>query len=79
MDCDHASIIGRKQEIRSASLRRAHQAIAGLVGLAMHRVAGKVRRIIFATAEADPANLAVLCDAFLRYGAAQAAGLRSTG
>ena len=45
----------------------------------MHRAVGLLRRAVFATTAADPANIAVLCDAFLRYGSAQAMGLRQTG
>ena len=78
MDSDPASIIGLQHEARSA-FGRAHEAIAGWAGLVVHRVAGIIRRIIFATAEVDPANIGVLCDAFLRYGSAQAVGLRKTG
>jgi glycosyltransferase involved in cell wall biosynthesis len=74
-----ASIIDLKQEVRSAPLGRTHETVAGLAGLTVHRVAGIVRRIIFATAETDPANIGVLCDAFLRYGSAQAVGLSKTG
>ena len=32
-----------------------------------------------ATTTADPANIAVICDAFLRYGSSQAMGLQQTG
>jgi glycosyltransferase involved in cell wall biosynthesis len=38
-----------------------------------------VRRLVAKTFEADPANIAVLCSAFVRYGSDQAIGLRQTG
>jgi glycosyltransferase involved in cell wall biosynthesis len=38
-----------------------------------------VRRIVVTTSETYPSNIAVVCDAFLRYGSAQAMGLRQTG
>lgn len=41
-------------------------------------VAG-VRRLLFATGNSDPANIAVLCVGFLQYGCAQAIGLRAAG
>ncbi len=79
MDSHQTSIMSLKQETRSASLGRAHEAIVGLAGLVVHRVAGVVRRIVFATVEADPENIGVLCDSFQRTGAEQAIGLRQTG
>jgi glycosyltransferase involved in cell wall biosynthesis len=53
--------------------------IAGCAGLALHRVAGMIRWAVFATTQAEPSKIAVFCDAFLRYGASQAVGLRKTG
>jgi glycosyltransferase involved in cell wall biosynthesis len=47
--------------------------------LAIHRLAGGVRAIVGARARADPANIAVVCYAFLRYGSAQAIGLKQSG
>ena len=45
----------------------------------IYRIAGGIRRVIATTAEADPGNIAVVCDWFLRYGSAQAIGLKQTG
>jgi glycosyltransferase involved in cell wall biosynthesis len=67
------------QTRNDALVDRLHESIAGLAGLLVHRVARIVRRIVFATSGADPANIAVMCDAFLRYGSLQAIGLRHTG
>ncbi len=53
--------------------------IVGAAGLAVHRVAGMIRHAIFATTQAEPSNIAVLCDSFLRYGVSQAVALRRTG
>ncbi len=79
MDSHQASAIGPKQAARAASIGRAHETVAGFAGLIVHRVAAFVRRAIFATAQADPANIGVLCDSFLRTGSEQAIGLRQTG
>jgi teichuronic acid biosynthesis glycosyltransferase TuaC len=59
--------------------QRASRALAGFSGLAAHRTAAMVRRLARGTRDAQPANLAVLCDGFLRYATAQAMGLRLTG
>jgi glycosyltransferase involved in cell wall biosynthesis len=53
--------------------------LAGWIGLLIHRAAGGLRHIVAKTAEPDPMNVAVLCDAFLRYGSAQAVGLSQAG
>jgi glycosyltransferase involved in cell wall biosynthesis len=64
---------------KTALIDRPREILAGWAGLVIHGMAGNVRRVVAATAEADPANIAVLCDPFLRYGSAQAIGLKQTG
>lgn len=54
------------------------EVLGGWVGLVIHRIAGYVRKVVDTTSDADPANIAVVCDGFLRYGSAQAMGLRQT-
>jgi glycosyltransferase involved in cell wall biosynthesis len=58
---------------------RTPEALAGWIGMLVHRAAAGLRHIVVMTAEPDPANIAVLCDAFLRYGSAQAIGLSQSG
>lgn len=58
---------------------RASEALSGWIGQLINRAAGCLRHIVARTAEPDPMNIAVLCDAFLRYGSAQAIGLSQTG
>lgn len=58
---------------------RASEALAGWIGLLIHRAAGGLRHLVARTAEPDAMNIAVLCDAFLRYGSAQAIGLSQAG
>jgi glycosyltransferase involved in cell wall biosynthesis len=58
---------------------RTSEALAGWIGLLIHRAAGGLRHFVVGTAEPDPMNIAVLCDAFLRYGSAQAIGLSQAG
>jgi glycosyltransferase involved in cell wall biosynthesis len=58
---------------------RAREALGGWFGLVIHRIAASARRVLARNAEADPANIAVLCDWFLRYAPLQAVGLRETG
>jgi hypothetical protein len=58
---------------------RTREALLSSVGLLAHRLAGQMRRSLSAGAERDPANIAVVCVGFVRYGASQAAGLRETG
>jgi glycosyltransferase involved in cell wall biosynthesis len=53
--------------------------LGGWTGLVAYRLASIVRRIVAATSDADPANIAVVCSAFLRYASAQAVGLRRAG
>jgi glycosyltransferase involved in cell wall biosynthesis len=55
------------------------EALAGRIGLQIHRAAGGLRHLVARTGEPDPVNIAVLCDAFLRYGSAQAIGLSQAG
>jgi glycosyltransferase involved in cell wall biosynthesis len=64
---------------KSPSALRVREVFGGWVGWVAHRLAGYVRRIATATGDADPANIAVVCSAFLRYGSAQAIGLSQTG
>jgi glycosyltransferase involved in cell wall biosynthesis len=45
----------------------------------IHGAAANVRRVVAAKSDADPANIAVLCDGFLRYGCSQAIGLKQAG
>ena len=58
---------------------RAREAFAGGLGLIVNRIARAVRRVAVASADGDKANVAVVCVGFLRYGSAQALGLRETG
>lgn len=58
---------------------RTSEALAGGIGLLIHRAAGGLRHLVGRTTEPDPMNIAVLCDAFLRYGSAQAIGLSQAG
>jgi glycosyltransferase involved in cell wall biosynthesis len=55
------------------------EACAGTVGLLIHHSAALLRRIVPVGTVPDPARVAVLCDGFLRYGCAQAAGLSEIG
>lgn len=55
------------------------EVLASWVGLAIHRLAGDIRRVITASADGDPANIAVMCVGFVRYGSSQAVGLKQTG
>lgn len=55
------------------------EAIGSGVGLLIHQIAGRLRHLVSRTAEPAPVNIAVVCDAFLRYGSAQAIGLSKTG
>jgi glycosyltransferase involved in cell wall biosynthesis len=63
----------------STFVSRTRDIAAGWTGWLIHRIIGDVRRGVVATADANPANIAVLCDWFLRYGSAQAIGLKHTG
>jgi glycosyltransferase involved in cell wall biosynthesis len=63
----------------SKFVSRTRKIAAGWTGLVIHWIAGNVRRGVAATADANPANIAVLCDWFLRYGSAQAIGLKQAG
>jgi glycosyltransferase involved in cell wall biosynthesis len=74
MESDQARTISLKR-----TLGRIRDATVAPAGFVAHRVAGIMCRAIFATAEADPANVGVLCDSFLRYGSSQAIGLREAG
>jgi glycosyltransferase involved in cell wall biosynthesis len=58
---------------------RTSEALAGWIGLLIHRAASALRHLVASTAKPDPMNIAVLCDAFLRYGSAQAIGLSQAG
>jgi glycosyltransferase involved in cell wall biosynthesis len=58
---------------------RIREALGGWIGVLIHGIASRARQLVGTAAERDPANIAVLCDAFLRYGSAQAIGLRQTG
>ncbi len=53
--------------------------LGGWTGLIIYRLAAGLRRFVTATNKGEPANIAVLCDAFLRYGSAQAIGLQQAG
>jgi glycosyltransferase involved in cell wall biosynthesis len=63
----------------NAHVGRIRDVLASWVGSGIHRMAGTVRWLFAATGEGDPEKIAVLCDSFLRYGSAQAVGLRQTG
>jgi glycosyltransferase involved in cell wall biosynthesis len=54
-------------------------AIAGWIGWLIHRLAHGIRRAVMARSDAELANVAVMCVGFLRYGSAQAIGLRQAG
>ena len=58
---------------------RTSEALSGWIGLLIHRAACGLRHLVAGTTEPDPMNIAVLCDAFLRYGSAQAIGLSQAG
>lgn len=58
---------------------RTREVLAGWFGLAVYFLVGKIRRVVTATAEGNPDNIAVMCVGFLRYGSSQAVGLRTTG
>jgi glycosyltransferase involved in cell wall biosynthesis len=62
-----------------ASIDSFRMVLAGWGGALIHYLVGWVRRAVATTTEADPSQIAVLCDPFLRYGAAQAVGLKQTG
>ena len=70
------SSIGKK---KTSCTRRAIRLGAGVFGSMLHRVAGQIRRVVLSTIDTDPTNIAVLCDAFLRYGSAQARALQESG
>jgi glycosyltransferase involved in cell wall biosynthesis len=58
---------------------RTYEALAGRIGLRVHQAACGLRHFVARTGERDPTNVAVLCDAFLRYGSGQAIGLSQAG
>jgi len=53
--------------------------LAGHAGSGVHRIVALVRRLLSRRADRDPANIAVVCLGFLRYGHSQAIGLRQAG
>jgi glycosyltransferase involved in cell wall biosynthesis len=59
--------------------KTSREALAGWAGWIIHHIAAVVRRMVVAGAEPDPANVAVVCDAFVRQASSQAIGLRQTG
>lgn len=63
----------------TAAFARNADTLAALVGSVVHKGVGYARRTITAPHRADRANIAVLCDPFLRYGCAQAIGLKRLG
>lgn len=79
MDSERTSIKGDSPDARLSLGEAARRAFAGVVGATVHHAARLMRGSVSATAEPDPGNVAVVCSAFLRYGAAQAIGLRQTG
>lgn len=60
-------------------MTRLQNVLSSLAGLVVHRIAANIRRIMTATTEGDPGNIAVFCVGFLQYGCAQAIGLQTTG
>ncbi len=62
-----------------ADAARLRRALSGWIGFAAHRLARLIRCLLAASADADPANIAVVCPGFVRYGASQAIGLQQTG
>jgi glycosyltransferase involved in cell wall biosynthesis len=63
---------------RTTWRRRARDRLAQSIGLSVHCMAARLRRRTSPKAS-ELANIAVLCVGFLRYGSAQAIGLRKTG
>lgn len=61
------------------NINRIRAALGGWTGLIVYRLAAGVRQFVVATNKGESANVAVLCDAFLRYGSAQAIGLQQAG
>jgi N-acetylglucosaminyl-diphospho-decaprenol L-rhamnosyltransferase len=66
------------QAISAAPDRRTRAAVAGVLGLAIHRMAKAFRRIV-PTGTRVPDNLAVVCDSFLFTASQQAVALQATG
>jgi glycosyltransferase involved in cell wall biosynthesis len=64
---------------RKPLVGRTREVLGGWIGLLIHWAAGGLRHLVAGTAEPDPTSIAVLCDAFLRYGSAQAIGLSQAG
>lgn len=58
---------------------RTGELLASWFGLSIHRAARLTRQLFEGRRAAEPTNVAVLCDALLRYGSTQAIGLKSAG
>ena len=58
---------------------RACELFGGWTGLAIYRIAEAARRIVALTTDVDSANIAVMCEGFVRYGCEQVIGLRQVG
>lgn len=65
--------------ITTRSYGRIRISLAAWFGLSIHRLAALIRKGMIATNRPKPSNIAVICDPFLRYGSAQAAGLANAG
>jgi glycosyltransferase involved in cell wall biosynthesis len=63
----------------TARRTNARSSAAELLGWIAYRVIRAVRLVASRRVETDPSNFAILCDAFLRYGTAQAIALREAG
>ncbi len=64
---------------KSTPIDQIREVLGGWTGLIIYRLAAGIRHVAMATTKAEPANVAVICDAFLRYGSAQAIGLQQAG
>ena len=59
--------------------RRTRDSFGAWVGWIVHRIARRMRNVACKSFDANPENVAVVCDWFLRYAPLQAIGLRHAG
>src|SRR5271167_4649395 len=62
-----------------AGAARAGDALATGFGFLVNRLVRQIRRVLSTGADDDPANIAVVCMGFLRYGSYQAVALQQIG
>jgi glycosyltransferase involved in cell wall biosynthesis len=62
----------------SQESKNAHDALAGLLGLAAHRAIALIRKLL-GPSGGDPDRIAVVCDSFLYWASIQAVALRESG